>query len=110
MSSFENIYIYVDDIRDYTNWDKDLSCNREVIAAKTYKEAIQALETCIEHKSKIIIDLDHDLGCKKTGYDIAKWIVTSGYRDIKFKVHSMNVVGAQNIREVLSHYDYKEIK
>ena len=110
MSSFEKTYIYVDDIRDYTNWNKDLSYGKEIIAVKTYKEAIEALKTCISHKSNITIDLDHDLGCKRTGYDVAKWIIASGYNNVRFKIHSMNPVGAQNIREMLLHYGYEEIK
>ena len=109
MSSFENVYIYVDDIRDYTNWNKDLSYGKEIIAVKTYKEAIEALKTCISHKSDITIDLDHDLGCKKTGYDIAKWIVNSGYTNIKFHIHSANPVGKKNISELLIHYGYIEV-
>lgn len=109
MSSFGKMYIYVDDTRDYTNWNKDLSYGRGIIAAKTYKEAIEALKTCISYKSKIIIDLDHDLGCKKTGYDVAKWIVASGYTNIRFHIHSANPVGRKNISELLTHYGYEEV-
>ena len=57
----------------------------------------------------IIIDLDHDLGCKKTGYDVAKWIVASGYTNIRFHIHSANPVGRKNISELLTHYGYEEV-
>lgn len=109
MSSLGKVYIYVDDTRDYTSWNRKLSYGRAIIHAKTYKEAIEALKFYTEHETKIIIDLDHDLGCKKTGYDIAKWIVNSGYQNIRFHVHSANPVGRRNIVELLTHYGYEEV-
>lgn len=109
MSSLGKVYIYVDDTRGYSCINDELSYGRGIILAKTYKEAIKALQFYIEHKTKIIIDLDHDLGCKQTGYDIAKWIVNSGYQNIRFHVHSANPVGRRNIVELLTHYGYEEV-
>ena len=109
MSSLGKVYIYVDDTREYSSMNYELASGRGIILAKTYKEAIKALEFYIEHKSKIIIDLDHDLGCNKTGYDIAKWIVNNGYQNIRFHVHSANPVGRRNIVELLVHYGYEQV-
>lgn len=109
MSKLGKLYLYVDDTRDYADWNRDLSYGKAIIQAKTYKEAIKVLEFYIEHNSKIIVDLDHDLGGKKTGYDIAKWIVNSGYQNIRFHVHSANPVGRRNIVELLTHYGYEEV-
>ena len=81
-----------------------------VVHIKTYKEAIEKLSFYINNNINLIIDFDHDLGCKRTGYDLAKWIIASDYHNIKFKVHSMNPIGAKNIQEILLHYGYKEIK
>ena len=107
MSSLGKCYIYIDDTRsDYSKVPDGMA----FVHCKTYKEAIEKLRFYIEYGTKLIVDFDHDLGCKKNGYDIAKWIVASGYTNIRFRIHSMNPVGAQNIRETLSHYGYEEIR
>jgi hypothetical protein len=66
-----------------------------------------------------VISFDHDLGRGeaqrrvgnwvpraeykelKTGYDCAKWLIESGYNVKSWQVHSMNPVGAANIRKYL---------
>ena len=58
------------------------------------------------------ISFDHDLGENEpTGYDVAKWIVSAdldgSHRipdDFGFYVHSMNPIGAENIRYLLRNY------
>lgn len=107
MNSFDKVFIWIDDERniDFTRVPKGV----EVVHVKSYKEAIKELQFFINSNSKLIVDFDHDLGCKKTGYDIAKWIISSGYSNIQFKIHSMNPVGVKNIREILNHYCYDEI-
>ena len=108
MSSLGKCFIWIDDERD-VNWGH-VPDGMAVVHCKTYKEAIEKLQFYMSYKTKLIVDFDHDLGCKKTGYDVAKWIVASGYPNVRFRVHSMNPVGAQNIREMLSHYGYEEIR
>ena len=82
MKSFDKVFVWIDDERkiDFTRVPKGM----EVIHVKSYKEAIEKLQFFINSNSKLIVDFDHDLGCKKTGYDIAKWIISSGYSNIKF--------------------------
>ena len=108
MSSYSEIYIYVDDIReDYS--DVHVPNGMDFTHARTARGAIAALKEAISHKSKIIVDLDHDLGSGWSGYDVAKWIVEKGYPDIKFHIHSANPVGVANTRQLLTHYGYEEI-
>ena len=67
-----NYFIWVDDNRalpQCINWMAD-----EFIVCKTYKQAIKALNTYCT-LGNVYLDLDHDLGCKRTGYDIAKYVV-----------------------------------
>lgn len=93
--------LYVDDIRNiplfYNRTDK-------IIIARNYKEAIKNL-TLI--KKFDIIDLDHDLGEEKSGYDIAKYIVENQIKVDTIRIHSMNPVGVQNIRQLLQRYGYR---
>ena len=95
------IILYVDDIRNiplfYNRTDK-------IIIARNYEEAIKNL-TLI--KKFDIIDLDHDLGEEKSGYDIAKYIVENQIKVDAIRIHSMNPVGVQNIKQLLQHYGYK---
>lgn len=94
--------LYIDDIREI---NKNLYNQFNIYIAKNYNEAIAIL-----NKNKIdIIDLDHDLSEDKTGYDIAKYIVENNINIGGFNIHSMNVVGRKNIRDLLMHYGYKEI-
>ena len=98
-------YIWVDDIRPipknipYVN----------VYWAKSYKQAISFIKKNIKQSiDSLIIDMDNDLGGKKSGYDIAKWLVTNGYFG-SYYVHSMNPVGAKNIRAILNNYGWHEM-
>ena len=58
------------------------------------------------------ISFDHDLGDNQpTGYDIAHYVVNRdidepGYLapDFDFYVHSMNPIGADNIRNLMTNY------
>lgn len=66
-----------------------------------------------------VISFDHDLGVAhysgdysdgETGYDFAKWLVEYDMDtltmpdDFSFTVHSLNPIGAENIRELLENY------
>ena len=105
MNTFGKIYIFVDDIRNPNHIPVGMDCT----ICRDYMAAISELKKYISYGSEIIIDFDHDLGQKKSGYDIAKWIIEKDYPNIRFKIHSMNPVGCRNIRELLTHYGYKEI-
>lgn len=105
MKKEKEIYIYIDDMRQPLIPD--------ALWVKSYDEAIAALIDItdlmdIDDSISLVMDFDHDLGERKTGYDIAKWLIDNGYIG-KFRIHSMNPVGANNIRQLLKHYGWTEI-
>ena len=75
--------------------------------AKSYDEAIKIFKN--NEDKTFIVDLDHDLGEDKTGYDIAKYIVEQNIPIIAYKIHSMNPIGRANINQLLSHYGYNRV-
>jgi len=99
----KEIYIYIDDMRQ--------PFIHNAIWVKSYDEAVAAMRNAVEVMNMPItltIDFDHDLGEEKTGYDFAKWLIEQNYIG-KFRIHSMNPVGANNIRQLLKHYGWTEI-
>ena len=79
-----------------------------VIVCRSYKAAVAAIETaCNKGWTNLTLDLDHDLGSKKTGYDFCKWLVEEGWTG-KFHCHTANPVGAANMRQLLTHYGWEE--
>ena len=101
----KEIYIYIDDMRQ--------PLIPGAIWVKSYDEAIAALIDItdlmdVDDSISLVVDFDHDLGERKTGYDIAKWLIDNGYIG-KFRIHSMNPVGANNIRQLLKHYGWTEV-
>lgn len=105
MKKEKEIYIYIDDMRQ--------PLIPGALWVKSYDEAIAALiDTTdlmdIDDFISLVVDFDHDLGEGKTGYDVAKWLIDNSYIG-KFRIHSMNPVGANNIRQLLKHYGWTEI-
>lgn len=79
------------------------------------KAAIHYYERTMTDDS-IIIDLDHDAGAyavdggdyiKLLDWLEAKGIVDTGY---SFHIHSMNVVGVQNMRAIIQKNGWREIR
>lgn len=115
-----NIYIYVDDIREDDTFFHHLSRYTDMgwlpIVCRSAEEAIFFLNYYNDGTS-VVIDLDHDLGeghevddrMVASGYDICKHIVENQIPLLGFHIHSMNPVGAQNMRQLLTHYGYREI-
>lgn len=92
-------YLYVDDIREPNIQQDNINLN-VVFIARTYKDAIKELNT---HKYDII-DLDHDLGEDKTGYDICKYIIENKIKCDIIRIHTSNPVGRDNMVQLLSRY------
>lgn len=71
---------------------------------RTYEEFVACIET---HGLPYAISFDHDLGADKSGFDCANWLLNKFldnpgfYEPIIYNVHSMNPVGAKNIRGIL---------
>lgn len=67
--------------------------------ARSVDEACSILNT---NRSFDIGFIDHDLGSDKTGVDVAKVIVDNRVSFGNCIIHSMNVVGANNIKNLLA--------
>ena len=65
-----------------------------------FKDAINELN---KRKYKVI-DLDHDLGEEKTGYDICKYIIENDIKITRVYIHSSNPVGRFNMYQLLHRY------
>ena len=100
-------YIFVDDEREDLFDAISNTVGYTYVHCHTYESAIDHLK--LYEGNPIVIDLDHDLGLGKTGYDIAKYIVENHIELYGFQIHSCNPVGQYNIRQLLTHYGYKEI-
>ena len=101
-------FLWVDDVRP-------INFNRVPkyyvpIVAENYKNAIKWLDTFKENGAKVIVDLDHDLGVGKSGYDIAKYLVENDFPRLNFhyRIHSANPVGVENIRQLMRRYCFIE--
>lgn len=68
----------------------------ELTHAYTADEAIDYLS---KHKYDIVF-LDHDLGTRATGIKVAKWM-HSNKIDAQVIIHSLNPVGAENMKHIL---------
>jgi len=87
--------LFLDDIRP---------CPSGFIVARSYNKAV----LLIENELPEFISFDHDLGEEKSGYDLAKYVVEycidKNIPIPRYKVHSANPVGAENIRKLLENY------
>ena len=101
------IYIYVDDLREPGK--EILEKGYPMTICRTAAMALTHLAIANDQHNEIILDLDHDLGKGMSGYDICKYVVAHHIPLKGFKIHSMNPVGAFNMRQLLTHYGYQEI-
>lgn len=93
---FKN-YLYVDDIRQIP---RELYDSYKCFQASCYKETI----TKLKRTKYSVIDLDHDLGEEKTGYDICKYIIQNNLQFDKIRIHTSNPVGRDNMIQLLERY------
>lgn len=108
-------YVYVDDCRkpDFYAYNSYYYACYEYglcvpIICRTYDGVIDLLDELQQMNAEVILDLDHDLGESKTGYDICKYIVENQYPLLGFHIHSMNPVGVFNMSHLLKHYGYTQ--
>jgi len=109
------IKLFLDDIRfpiDVFKYTDNIiyKNNSDWIIVRSYNDFINYIEI---NKLPTILSLDHDLGdyldgCEKTGYDCAKWLCDyCQEHNVKFPeyyIHSMNPVGALNIKYYIENY------
>lgn len=75
------------------------------------EKAIFWISNYIRQEDTLVFYLDHDLGLGLSGYDFAKWFVEWNYErqlSMTFHILSNNPIGAFNIRQLFTHYGYKE--
>lgn len=97
-------YIFVDDERNFN--PIVLKNDIILIVCRSYANTINILRYCKDHEWEAWLDLDHDLGEEKTGYDICKFIIENQILILGYHLHTMNPVGRQNMEQLLSHYGY----
>lgn len=98
------VYIFVDDERNLPPATAD--SNIDFVVCRSYADAISTIQTCRDNQCEMWLDLDHDLGEEKTGYDICKYVVENQIPLLGYSLHTMNPVGKQNMDQLLSHYGY----
>lgn len=96
--------LYVDDIRK-PNIIRYSTYSYEIIVSRNYDDAINMLNMCKFNA----IDLDHDLGEEKTGYDICKYIIENNIKLDRVYIHTSNPVGRDNIKQLLERYTDNQI-
>lgn len=98
------ILLYVDDIRK-PNIIRHSIYSYEIIVSRNYNDAINMLNMCKFNA----IDLDHDLGEEKTGYDICKYIIENNIKLDRVYIHTSNPVGRDNMKKLLERYTDNQI-
>lgn len=110
-----NLKLWVDDTRRPPDWE-EINC--PYLWCKSVNQAIAAIGFYERNfqDDEILIDLDYDAGdYADQGGDYIKildfleeqGIVDTGYF---FHLHSQNVVGVENMRRIIEHNNWREIR
>ena len=111
--------LWIDDMREPPeNEPRYTFDNSGWLWCRSTKEAITAIRMYDRsfNAETILIDLDHDSGTYyNEGGDyinILNWLEASGMVDTGyfFHIHSMNPVGVQNMRAIIEHNGWREVK
>ena len=124
------ILLWLDDLRNPVIWAKDYS-GYKIIWVKSYNDFIKYIS---EHGIPDIISFDHDLDeehyqmifnllkpnfkipynkfKEKSGYDCALWLIEYCVKNKlnlpDIKIHSMNPIGRENIKNLFIKYVQKK--
>lgn len=106
------MYLWVDDLREPpktgNNWLWARSVNEAKTAIMSYEHQYQV--------DFIHIDLDHDAGdyaCDGGDYiEVLKWLERKQLPDTgyTFHLHTMNIVGRDNMRAIINSNGWREIR
>lgn len=113
-----NLKLWVDDIRPAPEgyiWCKSVNAAKECIAYCEYINNRYRIHTSvgIEPEDEVeLIDIDHDAGeYVKDGGDYIRlldWLEETR-RNYPIHIHSMNPVGAENMRRIIKKNNWKEL-
>lgn len=95
--------VYMDDIRHGPDMDacKHLPDWMDWVIVRSVDNTRRLLELGLVNK----LSLDHDMGSKKTGYDLIKWMAETGYWPKgEIWIHSANPVGRDNMVATINRY------
>lgn len=103
--------LWIDDVREP-------SCCGEWLVVRSVNQAKTAIMWYEKnmYDDTILISLDHDAGdFARDGGDYIKlldWLEEKGIVDTgySFHIHSQNPVGVENMRRVIEHNNWKEVK
>lgn len=114
--------LWIDDIRPAPEkgviWCKSVNEAKDFIQkwenhSKIWENVSGLTQECIERKTTLLIDLDHDAGdYVSDGGDYIKlldWLEETG-RNYPIRIHSMNPVGVQNMRAIIKRNNWMEVK
>ena len=108
-----NIKLWIDDCRPAPEgyvWCKTVNEAKLIIQNI---ETLYSIEETAYLPSIALIDIDHDAGdYAKFGGDyinVLTWMENQGY-NIPIHIHSMNVVGVQNMRAIIRRNGWTEVK
>ena len=110
-------FIYVDDIRNdnrfYLTYRIRMGEYWQPVIIRSYDEMIKFFDRTLLH-DEFFLDLDHDLGFdedgrERNGYDICKYVIANNINVVGFHIHSMNPVGARNMRQLLTKFGIQEM-
>lgn len=100
--------IWIDDIRP---------APQGYLWTKSVKYARDLIEFYIKKNDLEVIDIDHDAGEYNDAawggdyINVLKWLERKQFNyPIKIHIHSMNPVGVQNMRAIIEHNGWEEIK
>lgn len=112
--------LWIDDVREIPENEPSYTFDKssEWLRCRSVNEAITAIKMYDRsfNSDTILIDLDHDSGTYyNDGGDFIKildWLEERGIVDTEyfFHIHSMNPVGVQNMRNIIEHNNWREVK
>lgn len=113
--------LWIDDMRPAPEgyiWAKSVDdaistiMNCEYMIENSFRYAYKQLEM-IDYYTIELIDIDHDAGnyaCDGGDYiKLLDWLEETG-RNYPIRIHSMNVVGVQNMRTIIQRNGWTEVK
>lgn len=98
--------IWIDDMRQPPHKDNLVVFQNAESAIEWFKR-----EEEITSNDCFCLYLDHDLGEGISGYDFCKWFIKWNYErqhNTTFVLLTANPVGRDNMRQLMTHYGYKE--